>query len=127
MFKSTGDEVIGGAINGEGSMQAEVKNTWKDTYLNQVIELVRTSQESRSRTQDLANRTALYLTLIAISAGTITLLAWLSFGWEFVFALERAVTVMVITCPHALGLAITLVVAVSASLAANSGLLIREG
>lgn len=119
--------MIGGAINGEGSMQAEVKNTWKDTYLNQVIELVRTSQESRSRTQDLANRTALYLTLIAISAGTITLLAWLSFGWEFVFALERAVTVMVITCPHALGLAITLVVAVSASLAANSGLLIREG
>lgn len=126
VFKSTGDEVIGGAINGEGSMQVEVKKTGKDTYLNQVIELVRTSQESRSRTQDLANRAALYLTIIAISAGTITLLAWLSFGWEFVFALERAVTVMVITCPHALGLAIPLVVAVSTSLAANSGLLIRE-
>ncbi|MBP2030810.1 Cu2+-exporting ATPase [Methanohalophilus levihalophilus] len=124
--KKGGDEVIGGAINGEGSMQVEVKKTGTDTYLNQVIELVRTAQESKSKTQDLANKAALVLTIIAISVGTITLLAWLSFGQEFVFALERAVTVMVIACPHALGLAIPLVVAVSTSLAAGSGLLIRE-
>ncbi|WP_440951584.1 heavy metal translocating P-type ATPase [Methanococcoides sp. FTZ1] len=124
--KRSGDEVIGGAINGEGSMQVEVKKTGKDTYLNQVIDLVRSAQESKSRTQDLANRAALFLTIIAISAGTITLVAWLSFGSEFVFALERAVTVMVIACPHALGLAIPLVVAVSTSLAANSGLLVRD-
>ncbi|UGV42013.1 copper-translocating P-type ATPase [Methanococcoides orientis] len=124
--KKSGDEIIGGAINGEGSLHIEVKKTGKDTYLNQVIELVRTAQESKSKTQDLANKAALVLTIIAISVGTLTLVAWLSFGQEFVFALERAVTVMVIACPHALGLAIPLVVAVSTSLAAGSGLLIRE-
>nr|WP_210409031.1 heavy metal translocating P-type ATPase [Methanococcoides sp. AM1] len=124
--KKSGDEIIGGAINGEGSLHIEVKKTGKDTYLNQVIELVRTAQESKSKTQDLANKAALVLTIIAIGVGTLTLVAWLSFGQEFVFALERAVTVMVIACPHALGLAIPLVVAVSTSLAAGSGLLIRE-
>ncbi|AKB85823.1 heavy metal translocating P-type ATPase [Methanococcoides methylutens] len=124
--KKSGDEIIGGAINSEGSLRIEVKKTGEDTYLNQVIELVRTAQESKSKTQDLANKAALVLTIIAISVGTLTLVAWLSFGQEFVFALERAVTVMVIACPHALGLAIPLVVAVSTSLAAGSGLLIRE-
>lgn len=124
--KSEGDKVIGGSVNGQGSVQVEVEKTGKDTYLNQVIDLVRNAQESRSRTQDLANRAALVLTIIALSVGTLTLAAWLYFGSEFVFALERAVTVMVITCPHALGLAIPLVVAVSTSLAANSGLLIRD-
>ncbi|NPE29982.1 copper-translocating P-type ATPase [Methanococcoides sp. SA1] len=124
--KKSGDEIIGGAINGEGSLHVEVKKTGKDTYLNQVIELVRTAQESKSKTQDLANKAALVLTVIAISVGTLTLVVWLSLGQEFVFALERAVTVMVIACPHALGLAIPLVVAVSTSLAAGSGLLIRE-
>ncbi len=124
--KKDGDEVIGGSINGEGSIDVEVRKTGKDTYLNQVIELVRSAQGSRSRTQDLANRAALVLTIIALSVGTLTLSAWIYFGSPFVFALERAVTVMVITCPHALGLAIPLVVAVSTSLAANSGLLIRD-
>ncbi|WP_255334301.1 heavy metal translocating P-type ATPase [Methanosarcina sp. KYL-1] len=124
--KKPGDEVIGGSLNGEAAFVAEVKKTGKDTYLSQVIELVRTAQESKSKTQDLANRAALYLTIIAVSVGIITLAAWLFFGQEFVFALERAVTVMVITCPHALGLAIPLVVAVSTSLAAKSGLLIRD-
>ncbi|WP_292464454.1 heavy metal translocating P-type ATPase [Methanolobus sp.] len=124
--KTEGDTVIGGSINGEGSIDVEVRKTGKDTYLNQVIELVRSAQGSRSKTQDLANRAALILTIIALSVGVLTLSAWVYFGSPFVFALERAVTVMVITCPHALGLAIPLVVAVSTSLAANSGLLIRD-
>lgn len=124
--KKPGDKVIGGAINGEGSIVVEVEKTGKDTYLNQVIELVRRAQESKSRTQDLANRAALALTIIALFVGSLTLAAWLAFGMDFAFAIERAVTVMVITCPHALGLAIPLVVAVSTSLAAKSGLLIRD-
>lgn len=124
--KKADNEVIGGSINGEGSITVEVKKTGKETYLNQVIELVSQSQESKSRTQDLANRAAFILTVIALTVGAVTLLTWLSYGREFVFAIERSVTVMVITCPHALGLAIPLVVAVSTSLAAKSGLLIRE-
>nr|WP_256623321.1 copper-translocating P-type ATPase [Methanolobus chelungpuianus] len=124
--KKAGDTVIGGSVNGEGSIEAEVRKTGKDTYLSQVIDLVESAQGSRSRTQDLANRAALVLTVIALSVGILTLAAWLYFGSTFVFALERAVTVMVIACPHALGLAIPLVVAVSTSLAANSGLLIRD-
>jgi Cu2+-exporting ATPase len=124
--KSDGDEVIGGAVNGEGAITMEVRRTGADTYLSQVIELVRKAQETRSRTQDLANRAALWLTLIAVGGGAITLVAWLGAGREFSFALERMVTVMVITCPHALGLAVPLVVAVSTALAARSGLLIRD-
>ena len=106
---------------------AEVEKTGKDTYLNQVVELVRTAQESKSKTQDLANRAAMYLTIIALTVGTLTFIFWIFYGKQLVFALERAVTVMVITCPHALGLAIPLVVAVSTSIAAKSGLLIRIG
>lgn len=124
--KNPGNEVIGGSINGEAAFVVEVKKTGKDTYLNQVVELVRTAQESKSKTQDLANRAALYLTIIALTVGTFTFVFWTLFGQALVFALERAVTVMVITCPHALGLAIPLVVAVSTSMAAKSGLLIRD-
>lgn len=124
--KNPGNEVIGGSINGEAAFVVEVKKTGKDTYLNQVVELVRTAQESKSKTQDLANRAALYLTIIALTVGTLTFVLWIFFGQALVFALERAVTVMVITCPHALGLAIPLVVAVSTSMAAKSGLLIRD-
>ncbi len=124
--KKPGDRVIGGAINGEGSIIVEVEKIGKDTYLNQVVELVRQAQESKSKTQDLANRAALFLTIIALTVGSITLVVWLTFGMDFAFAIERAVTVMVITCPHALGLAIPLVVAVSTSIAAKSGLLIRD-
>ncbi len=124
--KEEGSGVIGGSINGEGSLVVEVAKTGEETYLSQVIDLVSTAQESRSKTQDLADRAAFLLTVIALSVGAITLAAWLYYGRDFVFAMERAVTVMVITCPHALGLAIPLVVAVSTSLAANSGLLIRE-
>jgi Cu2+-exporting ATPase len=124
--KKPGDKVTAGSINGEGSLVAEVKKTGKDTYLNQVIELVRKAQGSKSRAQDLANRAAFFLTLIALSVGTITFLVWYLYGRGLDFAIERAATVMVITCPHALGLAVPLVVAVSTALAANSGLLIRE-
>ena len=124
--KGEGDEVIGGAINGEGSLVIEVRKTGEDTYLSQVIRLVREAQASRSRTQDLANRAAQWLTYIAIGAGSLTLIVWLALGAEFEFALERMVTVMVITCPHALGLAVPLVVAVSTALGARRGLLIRD-
>ena len=124
--KTEGDEVIGGSVNGESAITTEVKKVGEDTYLSQVVHMVQEAQESRSRTQDLANRAALWLTIIALSAGTITLFFWLVFGKEFVFSLERMVTVMVITCPHALGLAVPLVVSVSTSLAAAGGLLIRD-
>ncbi len=124
--KSEGDRVIGGSVNGEGSIVVEVQKTGRDSYLAQVIELVRQAQESRSRTQDLANRAAFWLTVLALAAGLTTLLVWLALGQTIAFALERSVTVMVITCPHALGLAVPLVVAVSTSLAAGHGLLIRD-
>ena len=126
VIKRTGDDVIGGSINGSGSVILAVKKTGKDSYLNQVIELVKHAQESRSRTQNLANRAAFVLTVVALVAGSLTVAAWLILGMEFAFAVERAVTVMVTACPHALGLAIPLVVAISTSLAAKSGLLVRD-
>jgi Cu2+-exporting ATPase len=125
--KKEGGKVIGGSINGEGSIKVKITKTGKDSFLSQVIELVKEAQESKSKTQDLANRAALYLTLIAISGGAITLFIWLVLAHrDFAFALERTVTVMVITCPHALGLAVPLVVAVSTALSAQNGLLIRD-
>lgn len=124
--KKEGDQVIGGSINGEGAIAVRIQKTGSQTYLAQVIQLVKEAQESKSRTQDIANRAALWLTVIALSVGSVTLIIWLSLGKEFVFALERMVTVMVITCPHALGLAVPLVVAVSTSLSAKNGLLIRD-
>ncbi|MCW9709063.1 heavy metal translocating P-type ATPase [Fodinibius salsisoli] len=125
--KKHGDEVIGGSINGEGSLTIEVNRTGEDSFLSQVIDLVRQAQESKSRTQDLANRAAFWLTIIALGAGALTFFAWTFFTTQsFVFALERTVTVMVIACPHALGLAVPLVVAVSTSLAAQNGFLIRN-
>ncbi len=125
--KSTGIEVIGGAINGEGSLTVEVRRTGEESFISQVITLVEQAQATKSRTQNLADRAAFWLTIIALSGGAITLLAWyLVARQEFVFALERSVTVMVITCPHALGLAIPLVVAVSTALAARHGFLIRN-
>ncbi len=101
--KGEGDQVIGGSVNGEAAITIRVTKTGAETYLSQVIELVRRAQETRSRTQDLANRAALWLTLIAIGGGTVTLAAWLVAGRAFDFALERMVTVMVIACPHAWG------------------------
>lgn len=125
--KETGAKVIGGAINGEGSLTIEVKSTGKDSFLSQVIDLVKQAQESKSKTQDLANTAALWLTIIALSGGVITFLVWqVIVGQDFAFAIERTVTVMVIACPHALGLAVPLVVAVTTALAASNGLLIRN-
>ncbi len=124
--KGEGDEVIGGAINGDSAVTLEVRKTGDETYLSQVVEMVRQAQESRSRTQDLADRAALWLTIIAVTVGGVTLTVWLLLAADFNFALGRMVTVMVITCPHALGLAIPLVVAVSTSLSAGRGLLIRD-
>lgn len=125
--KETGHTVIGGSINGEGSLTITVQKTGSDSFLSQVIELVRKAQESKSRTQDLANRAAIILTWVALVGGALTFISWLLFSNAgFSFAIERAVTVMVIACPHALGLAVPLVVAVSTSLAARNGLLIRD-
>jgi len=125
--KQSGASVIGGSVNGEGSITVEVKRTGADSYLAQVTELVRTAQESKSRTQNLANRAALVLTIVALVVGGITLIVWVAvLGKDFVFGLSRMVTVIVIACPHALGLAIPLVVAVSTSLSARSGLLIKN-
>ena len=119
--------VIGGSINGEGSIKVEVKKTGKDSFLSQVIDLVKKAQESKSKTQDLANRAAVWLTIIALSGGAITFFVWTAImNKDIAFALERTVTVMVITCPHALGLAVPLVVAVSTALAAKNGFLIRD-
>lgn len=124
--KAEGDEAIGGAVNGEAAFTLEVKKTGDETYLSQVIEMVRTAQETRSKTQDIANRAAFWLTLIALGTGGGTLIVWLMLGAAFDFSLERMVTVMVITCPHALGLAVPLVVAVSTAKSAAAGLLIRD-
>jgi len=125
--KQTGSEVIGGSVNGEGALTVEVKKTGQDSYLSQMIDLVEQAQQSKSRSQDLANRAALWLTVIALACGGVTLIVWLGFvGRDFAFSLERTVTVMVITCPHALGLAVPLVVAVSTALSAKNGLLIRN-
>ncbi len=124
--KEEGDKVIAGSINGEGSIVVEVLKTGEETYLSQVIQLVKQAQEARSKTQDLANKAAFVLTVVALSGGALTFFTWLFVGAELAFALERAVTVMVIACPHALGLAVPLVVAVSTSLAAKNGFLIRE-
>ena len=125
--KREGDELVGGSVNGRGSVVAKVEKTGADSYLSQVIGLVREAEQSKSRTQDLANRAALYLTIVALTAGAVTFSVWLLLlGRDLTFSLERAVTVMVITCPHALGLAIPLVVAVSTGIAAKKGLLIRN-
>ncbi|WXG41726.1 MAG: copper-translocating P-type ATPase [Candidatus Freyarchaeum deiterrae] len=123
--KKIEDKVIGGSINTEGGLRVRIERTGEETYLSQVIKLVREAQESRSRTQDLANRAAALLFYVAISVGATTFLVWYLLGTPD-FALERSVTVLVIACPHALGLAIPLVVALSTSITAKSGILIRD-
>ncbi len=125
--KKKGSEVIGGSINSEGALKVTIEKTGEESFLSQIIERVKEAQESKSRTQNLADRAARWLTFIALGTGTLTFIIWLLFaGREFSFSLERTVTVMVITCPHALGLAIPLVVAVSTLLSAKNGLIIRN-
>jgi len=124
--KQKGDKVIAGAINGNGSIKVTVSHAAKDSYLSQVIKLVDDAQKSKSRTQLLADTAAKWLTIIAIVAGIATFLYWYLTGQSLAFAMERMVTVIVICCPHALGLAVPLVVAKSTALSAKSGLLIKN-
>lgn len=125
--KGVGATAIGGAINGASAITIKVMATGDATYLSQVIELVKKAQATRSRTQDVANRAAAWLTYIALVVGFGTLFVWwLLLDAPLAFAIERMVTVMVVACPHALGLAVPLVVAVSTSLSAGNGLLIRD-
>lgn len=125
--KGEGEQVIGGSLNGEGSLTVEVQKTGEETFVSGVIRLVQEAQASKSRTQDIANRAAFWLTVVALAGGALTLFVWLAFTTkDLAFAMERTVTVMVITCPHALGLAVPLVVAVSTAIAARNGLLIRD-
>jgi len=124
--KKEGDGVIGGSINGDGSLEILVKNIGDDSYLSKVITLVQEAQKSKSKTQLLADKAAFWLTVIALTIGFTTLLIWLLSGKDIAFSIERMATVMVITCPHALGLAVPLVVAISTTLSAKNGLLIRN-
>lgn len=124
--KETDDEVIAGSLNGSGSLEVRVQNTGDDSYLSKVVKLVEDAQQAKSKTQRLADRAALVLTIVALTAGFTTLGGWILAGSELVFAIERMATVMIITCPHALGLAIPLVVAVSTAQSAKQGLLIRN-
>lgn len=124
--KSVDDEVIGGSINREGSLTIEVEKLMNESYLTQVIDMVRESQRTKSKTQDVTNKAAKWLFYIALAAGIITFIAWISIGATIDTAVIRLVTVLVIACPHALGLAAPLVISVSTSLAAKHGLLIRK-
>ncbi|MDR9498898.1 MAG: heavy metal translocating P-type ATPase [Hydrogenovibrio sp.] len=124
--KETGQKVIGGTLNGNGSLTVAVQQVGEQAYLNKVIQMVHQAQEKKSKAQNLADRIAFWLTIIALTTGFATLIAWVSLGQTLVFALERMASVMVITCPHALGLAVPLVVANSISMSARNGLLIRN-
>ncbi|HET6768006.1 MAG TPA: copper-translocating P-type ATPase [Chitinophagaceae bacterium] len=124
--KQKNDKVIGGSINGNGSLRIRVLHTGMDSYLSKVIKLVQEAQKTKSRTQHLADRAAKWLTYVALGVGLVTLIVWLALGNGANYAIERMVTVMVISCPHALGLAIPLVVAISTAVSAQNGLLIRN-
>jgi P-type Cu2+ transporter len=124
--KGEGDEVIAGTINGEGSLRVEVTGTGDDTKLSGIMRLVSEAQSSKSRAQHLADRAAQLLTGVAVAAGVLTLIGWQLVGAPIDFSIVRVVTVLVIACPHALGLAVPLVVAISTTMGARSGLLVRD-
>jgi Cu2+-exporting ATPase len=124
--KKQGDRVIAGTVNGSGSLRVEVTGTGDHTALAKIMRLVGQAQSSRSRAQALADRAAYWLTFVALGAGVVTVFTWLALGASASYAIERLVTVLVIACPHALGLAIPLVVAISTTLAAGAGLLVRD-
>src|SRR5712671_5820589 len=125
--KTQGERVIAGAVNGTGSLRVEVTGTGEQTALAGIVRLVEQAQSSRSRAQALADRAAFILTLVALGAGVVTFVIWLVLRPNDVaFAIDRFVTVLVIACPHALGLAIPLVIAISTTLAAQNGLLVRN-
>lgn len=124
--KSAGDTVTAGTVNGSGSLRVDVTRTGESTALAGIMRLVSQAQSSRSRAQTLADRAAFVLTLVAIGAALLAFAAWLLAGEPASFAVERSVAVLVIACPHALGLAIPLVVAISTTLGARNGLLVRD-
>src|SRR5262252_7063558 len=124
--KSAGGSVIAGTVNGSGSLRVEVTRTGESTALAGIMRLVAQAQSSRSRAQALADRAAFLLTIVAVIAAVATLVGWLVAGEATAFVIERVVTVLVIACPHALGLAIPLVVAISTTLGARNGLLVRD-
>jgi Cu2+-exporting ATPase len=124
--RKEGDTLIGGSINGDRSITIEVKGVGEEAYLSKIIAMVREAQEVKSKTQKLSDRAARYLTIAAITVGIVTLVSWLLVGFDVQFAITRMATVMIITCPHALGLAIPLVVSVSTTKSAQNGLLIRN-
>jgi Cu2+-exporting ATPase len=124
--KAPESKVIAGTVNGSGSLRVQVTGTGEKTALAGIMRLVVQAQNSRSRAQALADRAAFLLTIVAVAAAVVTLIAWLLAGQAPVFVIERVVTVLVIACPHALGLAIPLVVAISTTLGARSGLLVRD-
>jgi Cu2+-exporting ATPase len=124
--KTEGAKVIAGTVNGAGSLRVQVTGTGEHTALANIMRLVEQAQTSRSRAQALADRAAFLLTIVAIVAGGVTLVAWLALGATGAFAVERVVSVLVIACPHALGLAVPLVIAISTTLGARSGLLVRD-
>lgn len=124
--KNEGSMVIAGSVNGGGSLKVEVVTIGAETFLAGVMRLVADAQASKSRLQMLSDRAAFYLTIIALVGGGITFVAWMSLDAGIIVAVERLVAVLVITCPHALGLAVPLVAAISTSMAAKNGLLIRE-
>jgi Cu2+-exporting ATPase len=124
--KKGGDSVIAGSINGDGSLTVEITKIGSETFLAGVTRLIAEAESSKSRLQILSDRAALWLTVIAVSAGSITFIAWLSANAGVAFATERLVAVLVVACPHALGLAVPLVTAISTSLAARNGFLVRK-
>lgn len=124
--KTTGAMVIAGAINGDGSLKVKIEKIGEQTFLAGVMRLVADAQASKSRLQILSDRAALYLTIIALVGGAITFIAWLLAQAGMVTATERLVAVLVITCPHALGLAVPLVASISTTMAARNGLLVRQ-
>ena len=124
--KKEGDEVIAATINGEGSLRIEVTGAGEKTKLSGIMRLVADAQTSKSRAQHLADRAARILTQVAIVAGVLTLVIWQFIGASIDFSIIRVVTVLVIACPHALGLAVPLVVAISTTLGAQNGLLVRD-
>jgi Cu2+-exporting ATPase len=124
--KKAGDGVIAGTTNGSGSLRVEVTRTGEQTALAGIMRMVGEAQASRSRAQALADRAAFWLTVVAVSAAVLTLAVWLLAGASGDFVVERVVTTLVIACPHALGLAIPLVIAISTTLGAQSGLLVRD-
>ena len=124
--KVEGAKVIAGTVNGSGSLRVRITGTGERTALANIMRLVEQAQTSRSRAQALADRAAFLLTIVAVVTGALTLVVWLALGATGAFAVERLVSVLVIACPHALGLAVPLVAAISTSLGAQSGLLVRD-